>query len=216
MDSADHIDLRVIMNPVADTPELTQVLRAIANHDHALVMTLLSRDPHLATASLARRDEAFLPERFVQLYEGDTALHAAAFSYDSSMVRTLISRGADIRATNRRGAQPLHAATTGNPNSVTWNPVDQCNVILLLIELGADPNATASGGVTPLHRSVRNRCSAAVDALLRGGADPHVTNDNGSTARDLATATTGRGGSGSSQAKAEQARILELLEEHGA
>ena len=99
----------------------------------------------------------------------------------------------------------------GNPTSPSWNPADQCDVIMLLIASGADPNAAAAGGVTPLHRAVRNRCSAAVEALLRAGADPRLPNDSGSTARDLAMVTTGRGGSGSAEAKAEQRIILDLL-----
>ncbi|HMK11162.1 MAG TPA: ankyrin repeat domain-containing protein, partial [Acidimicrobiales bacterium] len=85
-------------------------------------------------------------------------------------------------------------------------------VILYLVEAGANPNATASGGVTPLHRAVRNRCAAAVEALLSVGADPHLPNDSGSVAADLARWTTGRGGTGSPEAKAEQAIIIELLE----
>jgi hypothetical protein len=60
--------------------------------------------------------------------------------------------------------------------------------------------------------SVRNRCSAAVEALLSAGADPDLENDRGSTASDLARWTTGRGGTGSEEARAEQGTIIELLE----
>jgi ankyrin repeat protein len=133
------------------------------------------------------------------------------FSYDSEMARVLVARGADIRVKNRRGAEPLDAEATGNPISPTWSPADQCDVVMFLVESGADPNAAAAGGVTPLHRAVRNRCSAAVKTLLRAGADPGLPNDNGSTARDLATLTMGRGGTGSAEAKAEQRIILDLL-----
>jgi len=59
---------------------------------------------------------------------------------------------------------------------------------------------------------VRNRCSAAVEALLSAGADPRLENGHGSTASDLAHGTTGRGGTGSREAKAEQRIILELLD----
>jgi ankyrin repeat protein len=190
---------------------LTSLLRAIANGDREAAATLLDTTPSLATARMARRDEFFLAERLAQVYEGDTALHAAAFSYDADMARELIARGADVRARNRRGAEPLLAAVAGGPGSATWNPTRQRRVILSLIEAGAHPNAAAAGGVTPLHRAVRNRCSAAVEALLGAGADARLRNDRGSTASDLARWTTGRGGTGSEAAEAEQRIIVELL-----
>jgi hypothetical protein len=138
------------------------LLLAIATGDHIGARRLLDATPPLATVGLARRDECFLEQRFAQVYEGDTTLHAAAFSYDAEMARDLLDRGADVRARNRRGAEPLHAAVMGNPESMTWDPDAQRVVILCLIRAGADPNARAAGGVTPLHRAVRNRCSAAV------------------------------------------------------
>jgi ankyrin repeat protein len=103
----------------------------------------------LATAGLVRRDKFFLAERLAQIYEGDTALHAAGFSDDPETARDLIARGANIRARNRRGAEPLHAAAIGVPGSTTWGPARQRDVILYLIEAGANPNAIAAGGVTP-------------------------------------------------------------------
>jgi hypothetical protein len=187
-------------------------MAAIAASDQRTAVTLLDASPSLLTVGLARCEEFFLDQRRAQVYEGDTALHAAAFSYDSVMARELVTRGADIGARNRRGGQPLHAAVMGVPGSAHWNPPRQRAVMLYLIEAGADPNATAAGGVTPLHRAVRNRCSAAVEALLSAGADPHLENDSGSTPSDLARRTTGRGGTGSAEAKAEQRFIIQLLD----
>jgi len=60
----------------------------------------------------------------------------------------------------------------------------------------------------------RTRCVAAVKALLEGGADLRRKNNSGSTAILLATQNTGRGGSGSSEAKAQQEWIVQLLREH--
>jgi ankyrin repeat protein len=93
----------------------------------------------------------------------------------------------------------------------TWNPRAQAAVVACLIEAGADPNALDKSGVAPLHRAVRTRCTGAVRALLAGGADPRLRNRSGATPRDLASATTGRGGTGSAEAKKEQAEILRLL-----
>jgi ankyrin repeat protein len=196
---------------MADIEDLPSLLAAIATGDHQLVMASLDVTPSLATARLSRPDEFFLAERQVQVYEGDTALHAAAFTYDVEIAKALLARSADLHAKNRRGAEPLHAATTGGPNSATWDPSRQSAIIKFLTDTGADPDARALGGVTPLHRAVRNRCSAAVDQLLRAGADPHLANDHGSTPSDLAHLTTGRGGTGSEQAKAEQHIIIDLL-----
>jgi len=124
---------------------LKQLLEAIAASDQRAAIALLDAT-RLVTAGLARDEECFLAERSAQVYEGDTALHAAAFSYDTAMARELLGRGANIRTRNRRGAEPLHSAVMGGPGSARWIPAQQRAVILFLIDAGADPNATAAGG----------------------------------------------------------------------
>ena len=191
--------------------DVVELIVAIAAGDRPTAQKLMDANASLVAAGLARSDERFLVTQNVQIYQGDSALHAAGFSYDLELARELVNRGADVRARNRRGAEPLHAATTGSPRSIHWHPARQRKIIGYLVSAGADPDARAAGGVTPLHRAVRNRCSAAVEALLRAGADVDLTNDHGSTAWDLAQWTTGRGGTGVPEAKAEQALILDLL-----
>ncbi|HEX4222594.1 MAG TPA: ankyrin repeat domain-containing protein [Pseudonocardiaceae bacterium] len=191
--------------------DLAGLFVAIAKGDRPLVRASLVAAPWLATERLARPDEFFIVDCQAQAYQGDTALHVAAVAYDVDIAQDLLAHDADIRARNRRGAEPLHAAVLGGPGATTWNPARQRAIIGYLVEAGADPNAAALGGVTPLHRAVRNRCSAAVETLLRLGADPHAVNDNGSTPADLARRTTGRGGTGSDAAKAEQRIIIDLL-----
>jgi hypothetical protein len=55
-----------------------------------------------------------------------------------------------------------------------------------------------------------------VQALLEGGADAGRQNKTGSTPIQLATWTTGRGGSGSPESRAQQEEILRLLHRQGA
>jgi ankyrin repeat protein len=193
--------------------DLTRLLLAIGTGDRDAAIALLDASPALATAGLGRDEEFFVDVRRAQVYEGDTALHAAAFSYDVATARDLVGRGADVRARNRRGGEPLHAAVMGEPGTDTWDPDGQRAIVRYLVEAGADPDARAAGGATPLHRAVRNRCTAAVEALLAAGADPDLRNAGGSTASDLAQMTTGRGGTGTAAARVEQAAIVELLAE---
>src|SRR5205085_9420845 len=110
--------------------------------------------------------------------------------------------------------EALHAAAVGRPGSRTWNPPAQAATIICLIKAGADANAVDKRGVSPLHRAVRTRCATAVRTLLEYGADPVLQNKSGSTPMLLATQNTGRGGTGSPEAKSQQQEILRLLEQH--
>jgi hypothetical protein len=206
----------------ASDAALKALVGAIAVGDRATALRLLAASPALARARVeegATRQSAkqhYLDEIAHYLYEGDTALHIAAAAYRRDIVKALIAAGADLRARNRRGAEPLHYAVDGAPGSPTWNPRAQAATVACLIAAGADPNAMDRSGVTPLHRAVRTRCAAAVSKLLEGGADARRENKNGSTPMQLATQNTGRGGSGSPESKAQQVEIVRLLEQYGA
>jgi hypothetical protein len=207
---------------VGDDLALMAFVRAIALGERARVSVELASAPDLALASVGvgatrhRAEEYFLNELSHQVYRGDTALHIAAAAYEAGIARELVDAGAIARAANRRGAEPLHYAVDGNPGSGRWDPVAQQETVVSLVALGASPNAVDKNGTAPLHRAVRNRCAAAVEALLDLGADPCATNGKGSTPMALARWTTGRGGSGSPEAKAQQAAIVRLLRAAGA
>jgi len=197
---------------------LMTLVRTIVSADDTVAFRLLAANPALAKARFEIGATHQTAETFYldgighYIYAGDTALHLAAAAYHQEIV--LIATGANVRARNRRGAEPLHYAVDGMPGSRRWNPPAQAATIANLIEAGADPNVTDKSGVTPLHRAVRTRCAAAVKALLEAGADPRRENKSGSTPILLATQNTGRGGSGSSEAKAQQELIVQLLREH--
>lgn len=86
----------------------------------------------------------------------------------------------------------------------------------LLVAAGADANSVDRSGAAPLHRAVRSRCAEAVRVLIELGSDPRESNWSGSTPLALAKRTTGRGASGSPEAKAKPREILKLLRSYGA
>lgn len=198
------------------------LLRAIVGGDAALAARLLDASPDLSRARVlkgaTRQDAAphYISGIGHYLYAGDTALHVAAAAYRAAFAKKLLASGAAVRARNRRGAEPLHYAADGSPGSSSWDPPAQAATITSLLAAGADPNCTDNSGVMPLHRAVRTRCATAVRALLDGGADVNASNGRGTTPLALAKRNTGRSGSGSAEAKAQQSEIVRLLQECGA
>lgn len=166
----------------------------------------------LVGASRQQATDFFFASISHYLYVGDTALHMAAAAFSRPIAELLVAHGADCRARNRLGAEPLHCAAGGGGRE----PLAQAKVIEYLIAVGADPNALDKQGVAPLHRAVRSRSLAAVQALLDGGADPRKGNKTGSTPLHLAVQTTGASGSGSTAAREQQAKIIKLLMKRGA
>jgi ankyrin repeat protein len=201
---------------------LMTLIRAIASRDTLGALRLIEASPELARQDVVVGATRHLATDFYfkeiehYVYGGDTALHIAAAAYALETAKVLLARGANVRARNRRGAEPLHYAVDGIPESHSWNPAAQEAVVDCLIEAGADPNATDRSGVTPLHRAVRTRCAAAVRALLVNDGSPWLPNGSGSTPLHLAVQNTGRGGSGSSASRDQQREIILLLLKHGA
>src|SRR3954469_25548791 len=193
-------------------------VRVVVAGDIDEVSSRLARNPALATASSevgATRQDAsnfFFDSIAHYFYAGDTALHMAAAAFHRPIAELLIQHGADCRAKNRRGAEPLHYAADANH----WDPAAQAETIAYLVSVCANANALDRSGVAPLHRAVRTRSLPAVRALLDGGADPRAPNKAGSTPLHLAVQTTGRGGSGSRHAREQQTEIIRMLLDRGA
>jgi ankyrin repeat protein len=200
-----------------ETSTFLEFIRLVIAGDTDRVSRRLSAAPTLATTATpigASRQEAtvfFFKSISHYLYGGDTALHMAAAAFSRPMAELLMTHGADCRARNRRGAEPLHYAADGRRD-----PRAQAGVIEYLISMGAEPNAVDKTGVAPLHRAVRKRSLAAVQTLLDGGADPRQPNKSGSTPLHLAVQNTGASGSGSDEAHQQQAEIIKLLLARGA
>lgn len=194
------------------------LIRAISDSDSAKALRLIRDNPSLVLekekvgATRTGPTDFFFKKISHYLYAGDTALHLASAAYQNVVVKELLAQSADPRARNRRGAEPIHYAVDGGPGAPHWSDKEQQKTILLLIRSGADPNSADKGGTSPLHRAVRNRCFRAVKVLIANGAKADMKNGSGSTPRTLARLTTGRGGTGSPEAKRLQTKIIELLE----
>lgn len=207
---------------IKDHPEIADFLNFILVEDITSLASLLKKFPTLASepfdfgATRQSSTEYFIDELKHYIYSGDTTLHVASMAYCKEAIELIVKNGGDVHARNRRGAHPLHYAADGGPTSLTWNPKKQQAAVAQLIALGADPNARDKSGVAPIHRAVRQRCTGAVRALIAGGADVNLKNKSGTTPLKLAGLTTGRGGSGTDEAKREQKLVIELLTSAGA
>ena len=99
-----------------ETSAFLEFIRLVVAGDTDRVSRRLSATPALATTASpvgATRQQAtdfFFTAISHYLYAGDTALHMAAAAFSRPIAEMLMSRGADCRARNRRGAEPLHYA----------------------------------------------------------------------------------------------------------
>lgn len=80
-------------------------------------------------------------------------LRAAAAAFRRPIAELLIFHGADFRAKNRMGAEPLNYAADTNQ----WDPKGQAELVKYLTSIDAAPNAANRSGVSPLRRAVRTR-----------------------------------------------------------
>src|SRR3954447_7341097 len=136
---------------MADAATFVEFVRLVIGGDPAEVSRRLAAQPELARIASeggATREDAeawFFEDIRHYLYAGDTALHMAAAAFRRPIAELLVARGADRRAKNRRGAEPLHYAADANH----WDPAAQAETIEYLISVGADPNAVDNDGVAP-------------------------------------------------------------------
>lgn len=105
--------------------------------------------------------------------KGESALMLAALKGNQQIAEKLIKKGGDV---NKTGWTPLHYAATGG-----WVPI-----INLLLENSAYIDAGSPNGTTPLMMAAMYSTSAAVNFLLREGADPAIKNQQQLTALDFA------------------------------
>ena len=142
---------------LAKHPKLT-FFEACGVGDAVEVARQLERDPKLATAW----------NEF-----GWSALHLAAFSGSTEIVKLLLDRGAAIEARARTKFKnvPLQTALLSG----------QLATAKLLLERGADPLIRQAKGFTPMHEAVLLGRRDLVELLLGAGAELDSRADDGRT-----------------------------------
>ena len=156
----------------------------------------------------ARRSTSSTTSR-TTCYQGDTALHVAAAASRTRLVRDLVAAGAGRRrprtvAAHGRCTTP---STVGRARRTGTRPRRPTRSRTLLA-LGADPDAADKNGTVPLLRAVRNRCRDRGGGAAGRRCRPARTNGPARTRSTSPAWTTGRGGSGSPEAREQQARIV--------
>jgi ankyrin repeat protein len=110
----------------------------------------------------------------------DTRVADAAMNQNPEVVRSLLKRRADVNGAQGDGMTALHWAAY-------WDDVE---MMKLLLGAGADVHAvTRVGAIPPLLLACANGDPAALELLLKAGAEPNSANANGTTALMMAAAS---------------------------
>ena len=121
------------------------------------------------------------------------SLHQAIVNGDVNEVKSILSKGVDINAKNRRSWTPLHTAIDSKQNEI----------VQLLLDKNADVNLADNNGETSIHLAVKSGQKDIVELLIAKGADLNIVNTHSENALSLAK-------------KAGHKEITELLIKHGA
>ncbi|KAF1325151.1 Tkl protein kinase, partial [Globisporangium splendens] len=152
-DGASALLLAAREGHTADRSQSTALQRAAQNGHVDVVKALL-------LASSAEKERTWINDVNASGY---AALHCAAHSGSSAIVRLLLDHGANVEITSN-GWRPLHTACFKN----------HIDVVQLLLVRGANVNAAMHDGVTALHYTARHGSTELAAVLLDAGADVNI------------------------------------------
>ena len=123
-----------------------------------------------------------------------TPLHVAATYNRVGVAKLLLTRGADVSATDKWGGTPLQYASFNGHSDL---------VELYMVQGAKVNHRERRYGITALHAAVAGKNIRTVELLISGGADVNVKSHAGETPRGTAL-------------RMNQARFADLLRKHGA
>ncbi len=167
--------------------------------------------------------------------DGTTALVFAILNGHFDTAALLVEKGADPNVADSAGMAALYAATDmntlgeiyGRPRKKITSKLSALDLMGILLEHGAEPNAALTNptlarahtpgegslreGTTPLMRAAHNGDTAGIRLLVAHGADPNLTEKDGTTALMLASGI-GRGMGVFAEDYATEGQLLEAVE----
>ena len=155
-----------------DSSGTTPLMSAAFNGDEEIVKMLLDAGADVKAKSNGREQTALI-----------NAVHQIALTRSTdrtgpSLIKLLLSHGADVNAVDDQGRSALFYVVPDN-----FNPIDAwvTDAARLLIEAGAELNMRAADAMTPLLTAAQRGQEVLVELFLEHGADAKVANDHGWT-----------------------------------
>jgi len=200
VEAAAHNDLNQVQRLLeqGEEPNLagfdgtTALAHAIRHRNKSMILSLFDKG-----ADIQSMDQQHLPAivggipdpKIVALFldhglsadisdnNGQTLLMHASHNGSTEVIQLLLSRGANLKTTDKAGMTPLHHAIAGYGRSAT---------VSKLLSSGAQVNSAQSDGTTPMMDASRIGRTDFIRLLALKGAQINVQNERGETALMLA------------------------------
>ncbi|WP_061247553.1 ankyrin repeat domain-containing protein [Leptospira noguchii] len=175
----------------------------ISNADRKILSAAINGNTRLAKKALQQGASVHARDPLEENF-GETPLHKASYNNDVSLIRFLLSKGADPNISDERGETPLITAVYGlslesvsallgakaDPYLETTSGInaavlaaDLCSLPILKIlrNYNVDLNRHSKKGFLPIHTAA-GRCNGKfLQFLIESGADPEATTKIGTT-----------------------------------
>ncbi|KAG8526588.1 uncharacterized protein KY384_008789 [Bacidia gigantensis] len=166
---------------LADNEGWAPLHEAIWRSPMRAVQLLLDHGAEIDPLTISQQRNIHFNDRLQNLQGNNTPLHLATVLDNLDVVKLLLSRGANLEATDRDGLTVLHLAVLGSSTSVIEYLLDDD-----ACQIPVDTQSTLDGE-TALHKAARTGSIFFVDLLHSRGANVFAKNKDGASPREVAT-----------------------------
>lgn len=159
---------------VSDKEEPVEEAKITYDENHNTPLMQYARDNRLSGVKSELKKEVYYENNReilnTQNDDGNNALHLAVLNRNAEIVKAVAKSCIECNIRNKYGYAPLHLAVLAGDEEIS---------LILLKEAKADINVTDKIGATPLILAAKNNLKEMVDFLLKNGANPKKTDNNG-------------------------------------